>query len=553
MAQLLAAAGASVHQSCSGGKGSSTFDNEFLYGTPLRRATGLDNLACVKALLKLGADPYNGGDEYKPPIAEACLGHYDKILEQFLPPHFDVRHPGWYRQPLLRKRDILESVTAIVMRPKSMALGAPRAWANMERQGNAKSLLGYAVNPNLLHERMAHCGPGWKASMRRTIDLILDKGEEDHMRVTPWNTSSILEAVGSGDVDIVSYILDKCADTVTPLLSYPRPNGYSLWLPIHGAIAQRNRRVFDRLLQVAGPETPLGPPQRTGLKNWFLAKRFELFGEKIGTCPPGQQFATVLHMCANTTVDPYFAEALLAKLSREEAETMVMTPGHFGEMPLTCALCNQSFGLAELLLARGASLEDGGRPGPTLAAMVAGIGTSWSEYWALSQANASLQGGQSLLAWVLRLNNEPSTAAVKWLLERGANFMVDETLGLSALHVAVLAGQRFNLEPGSNRRIFFYGCNLANLHVLLKRFTSKDQLDLTDRLLGLTALQMAVLQLDVKAVQMLKKAGASLETESTEGLTALQLMQRAAEESAPAQLEYLRRIEDLEMLLNLEH
>jgi ankyrin repeat protein len=554
IASRLVSAGASVDQSCKRTKVCNPiFSGELLAGTPLRRVTGLNNKAAVKALLQLGADPYDGGADNDPPIVEACLAHYDEILELFLPPNFGIRHPGWYKQPLMRKRDILEAVFATFGRPKSMALGAPRAWANMERQGNAKSLLGYAVNPKLLHERMVLHGGRWKARMRDTINSILEKGEEDYLRVSPANSSAILEAVLSGDVEIVSHLLDSCPE-VLPLLPYPRPNGYSFWLPIHGAIAQQNKAVFDRLLQAAGPGTALSCPQRSGFSNWIQSKALEAGGQTIGTCPPGQQFSTVLHLCANATIDPYFAEVILNNIS--DPRTLVMTPGHFGEMPLTAAICNQSFALAELFVESGAHPEFGGRPGPRMGAMAAGIGLSWSAFLASTLSNMSLEGGQSPLAWVLRLNNEASTAGVEWLLSRGASFIVDEATQLSALHLAVQGGHRFNLEEESMEQMFFYECNLTNLKLVLQHFSKPEELDFRDGLMGYTAVHWAVFQRDIEALKILKKAGARLDVRSDKGLAPLQLVEMLAEVPRPvktrgrkAVVEYHERIEKLKELL----
>jgi ankyrin repeat protein len=332
-------------------------------GTPLRIATINKNRSAVEAILALGANPYDGGESQHPPIFEACFNHMSDILELFLPPNYDIIHPGWYKKPFFRAWDMIEMVPEMLSPTKSKVLAMPKTWARRMEQGWDKSLLGYALYPRLLHERMIIHGRDWRDQMKRTIDLILELGEEDHLRVSPTNCSSILEAVRGGDADIVSYILDKVPET-RRLLAAPHVTGHSTRLPIHSAILHKNRPVFDILLEAAGPNQQLVPPSENGMVNWFKSKLLEWGGATISTCTPSHKFSTFLHFCASATLDPYFARIMLEGAS--DSATLISTKGRFGELPLTSAVINQSFELADLLIALGASIHHGGRPAPSL-------------------------------------------------------------------------------------------------------------------------------------------------------------------------------------------
>jgi hypothetical protein len=105
---------------------------------------------------------------------------------------------------------------------------------------------------------------------------------------------------------------------------------------------------------------------------------------------------------------------------------------------------------------------------------------------------------------VLRLNNVNSTDSIRWLLDRGVDFIVDPGLQLSAFHSAIIGGFHFGMDKERKQHARLLPCNLDSLAFLLEHFHDHEHLDFKG-LNGETTLHLAVARLDINAAKMLKK------------------------------------------------
>lgn len=233
------------------------FANFATGGSPLHRAVQRDAFVAAKVLVKIGASPYN--DENGSPMGVACSLHQAMFIDLLLSMNVEPRLPAWHGKIL--PFDVEHSFE--VLRAKwndapTFQTAAPNAWKSMTERGNEPSLLGYAVHPRLLHERMATHGSEYLDQMHLTLQILATLDWQSFERVTVDYQTAILRSVKSRDISIVSYLLDSFPDRTVPLLTFAAPTGESAQLPIQLALILGQRPIFKVLLNHAGPETPIG-------------------------------------------------------------------------------------------------------------------------------------------------------------------------------------------------------------------------------------------------------------------------------------------------------
>jgi ankyrin repeat protein len=447
-------------------------------GTPLQRATANEERKAITALLELKADPWSG--ERKSPIEMSCTLHSYEILRQFL--QYPIRQPEWVARSVVEPEGLLEILQCLFIEQRSFQLGAPNAFARLTDMQDRQSLLGHAVRPELQHLRMFLHGGDLKRNLEQTLLVLQSSAEQDWSRVDSFGTNALMHAVGSRDVDLVQHLLSRYFAEVCPSLVTPTPSGYGVYLPIHIAVGTQVKPIFDILLDLTGLDSVVSPPRVPGLE--FLEEWMETSsGYTIATLPANTEIASIVHLCATHSDDIYFCGRILESL--EDTTDFVNRKGVRGETPFSVAVTNNFFAVADLLLAHGADIDLECGPSKTMKVTYTALGC------------------------VLRLNNDSTHAAVRYLLSRGASFIVNRQMGLSAIQCSCTSNLAYDLDPIATEELFTYKWDTKNLEILLKHFSGTQFLDHKDELQDETALHMAVKNGNLDAVKMLLEAGAS--------------------------------------------
>ncbi|KAF5638977.1 serine threonine kinase [Fusarium tjaetaba] len=521
-------------------------------GTPLCRAVQRDSYIAAKVLINLGADPYKDrgvGDHSRAPHAAAlaCCAHNSRMLLLLLASDIPIQPPKWYgKAGLFDPQYTGEAFKAYMTGESTIQSAAPNVWKSMTERGAQSSLLGYAVNPDPLHYRMALHGESYLQQMQLTIDILASAKSQEFERVTFDYASAIKHSILSRDISIVSHLLAAYPEQTVPELINPVPSGMHLRLPAQLALAFGDRPIFDLLLSYAGPDTQVSPTKMQGMTDnwlsqgllWLLRPTSTIASEKVN-----RTTKSAIHLAAYAHPDPHFMNALLSNLSSSDARTLVNSHGKLlDEVPLSIALQNQHFNVADVLLRYGANIEE-------------------------EASNIGHKPGQSTtpLGTVITFNNSGTMGAVEWLLRHGASNIVNKEYGITALMTAVRAGTMYDISrTGALVPTRLYDLELPVLERLLQHFCTPRDIDhKADGVGGTTALHWGVLRLCPEAVSLLLRSGAdkSLTAEFARPATAKELAEALDEEAIPSEAKergpdeierYLERFNLLQQIFALE-
>ncbi len=231
--------------------------------------------------------------------------------------------------------------------------------------------------------------------------------------------------------------------------------------------------------------------------NWFAKSALWLFTKRanIASHKVSSNFANLIHLAAAAHPDPRFMNAILSALPADEARDLANRPGTFDEIPLTMAACRHFFAVAEVLLKYGADIN--------------------------AEGNKPLNGqgiARSCLGVALNMNNHGIPKAVKWLLDHGADFIVNKQHDVTALDMAIRSGGAFEVSERSPLLpVRLYRENTEVLELVLGKFSDKKMINhrWTEEggLYGMTALHWAIIRMQPRAVAVLLEAGADPELE----------------------------------------
>lgn len=466
------------------------FGDDFISGTPLNRAVALRRAKVVKFLLHHGADPFYAGTilfdrealvqaGYEPidndsgpshlPVHWACQAHDVEMLALLTYDWNFVETPEWPTDMEL----LAETALDPDLPPKTMGdwLLPPRvvlfrkhptAWAKTAKDAmtrrqdglgcelfSSRSLLGYACDPFPRFFRLATHGKHYKDAMK-IIDNIETMSGQDIERVSYTGLTAIMQAARNGDIDICLHLLSKEQTKSTLETSYKGGWGMK---PLHIA-GLNNDEALLRALLVAGANPS--------------AERSD--------------GGTALQVIATQ----YFPDQRLAEVLLDQAPDLVSRSSVM-ETPLSTAVRNLDFGLADLLLRKGAGVNQLIGPHQTntvLFQVLAGGST----------VDADLEA----LRYLLRIPN--------------IDFVVAPRQRYTALHAAVVLRARYSDVQCAPSTL-----NLA-LAALLQKWHSKPALLMQDHK-GNTALHYAAIIRDTSSIKLLVEAmeavGATLNTLST--------------------------------------
>ncbi|KAF4953490.1 hypothetical protein FGADI_5823 [Fusarium gaditjirri] len=502
------------------------FQDSLGVGTPLCRAVQRDVYIAAKVLVDMGANPYKdrelGTSQTAPHAAAlACRAHNSRMLRLFLTCDTPVCPPGWYGLPgFFDPKYMGEAVSAWLSGAETYQIAAPNAWKSMVGMGDQCSLLGYAVNPDPLHERMARLGDSYLKEMQQTIDMLATLDPQDFDRVTHDYHSALMHSVLSRDVSLVSYLLSTYPDQTLPALTNPVPSSSEMRLPVQLAIAQGEKPIFDLLLRHAGPGAKVGITQMQGLTdNWFSQAMLSLIYPEatIAAAEASEAITNTVHLASGAHPDPHYMRALLSNLPTAEARRLANSHSKAGDVvPLTLALANNNFDVADVLLEYGANVNE----------------EAGHQYGGPRQTRTPLGA-------VITFNNRGTIGAVDWLLRHGASLITNREVGFPAFVPAIRAGMIYEYSRSS----ILIPVRLDNLQMpvlerLVNHFSRLDEINhQVEGHFGMTALHFAVLRLSTEAVDLLLKAGADpdMKAQFDEPLSARELADSLGEDNIPAE------------------
>ena len=467
------------------GRGYKHYMNGLESGTPLLRATARGNVAAVRALLELGADPYNAGDANAPftrmPIGWACTTHRSDILEIFLQERVLIR-PRWLHMRWFRFRDVLEILWwKMFGKTRTAQIGTPGAWAYLGSRHDSPSLVGFALEPAKLSDRILIHGDEYILRMQETLELLHKYMTEDR----DWNfvdayfTPALHAAVYSRDIEIIKVMLQPefyrrvCHHLIFPMIG-ARLDEVSL--PVQRALRQMDRDAFELLLT----ETSRFP--------FFPSRAYYKVNSHGINC---------LHLCATVShPDVYFSKRILESVDASEAKRLVNgLTSKTGETPFLVALKRQCFGLADLFLHFGADPE-----------VMCGPDRS-----------------TTALGQLIMVNSPTNRTSVRYLLEEThqhgkspfppkANFVINRKEGYTALHAACIVSIAYEHRWRANESTYDHASR--TLYYLISKAKQLDRLDDQEMTSGRTALHLAVLTQNEVAAQKLIEAGAKADVRS---------------------------------------
>ncbi|EXM08505.1 hypothetical protein FOIG_01589 [Fusarium odoratissimum NRRL 54006] len=496
-------------------------------GTPLCRAVQRDSYLAAEVLITLGADPYKDrqvGEQSRAPHAAAlaCCAHNSRMLQLLLTSDTPVQPPKWYgKAGIFDPQYTGEALRAYMNGEPTIQSAAPNVWKSMMERGAQTSLLGYAANPDPLHYRMALHGESYLQEMQLTIDMLASAESQEFDRVTFDYQSAIKHSILSRDISIVSYLLAAYPEQTIPELTNPVPSGLQMRLPVQLALFKGDKPIFDLLLKYAGPDAKLAPPKMQGMTdNWLSQGLLRLLRptSSIASEKVSRTTKSTIHLAAFAHPDPHFMRALLSRLSSVEARSLVNSHGKiWDEIPLTMALQNHHFHVADVLLQYGANIEE-------------------------EASNVGHKPGQSTtpLGAVITFNNGATMGAMEWLLRHGASNIVNREYGITALMTAVRAGTMYDISktnPLVPTKVYEYS-RLAVLERLLRHFCTPEDIDHKAKgVADMTALHWGVLRLWPEAVSLLLRSGAdeSLTAEFMRPVTAKELAEALDKEDIPSE------------------
>ncbi|RGP81065.1 serine threonine kinase [Fusarium longipes] len=339
------------------------------------------------------------------------------------------------------------------------------------------------------------------------IKLFLDSNHK--IRLPKWQTSTGLLSHPKRLWEVISAIISNAPtiQSAAPsvwrffqergfedsLLGFMHPFHKVTEVPELYAFQLECRPIFDILLQHAGPNTEVDI--RRISENRFVRLILGLVKPfhgllTITTFRVSNAFVNLIHQISAVSPDPYFLESVLKELPPAQAKDLVNSHGHFDELPLTMAIMRGFYRVAEVLLKYGANIEEEG-------------------YYSTEANGLSM----TPLGAIIMLNNQSSTAAVSWLLNRKASFITNKSLGVTAFAMAIRSGSMFEMDPPSSiLPIRLYRRDNTVLELLVNHFVEDDPaiLDyLPENGAGITALCLAVWRLNPGAVNILLKAGSN--------------------------------------------
>ncbi|SCO82809.1 uncharacterized protein FRV6_07022 [Fusarium oxysporum] len=499
LASLMAEAGAGLEKVCT----ENTLFNHYFReaagpGTPLCRMVQQDAFMAAKVLIKLGANPYNAESNFA--MMAAVLSHNSAFIELFLTSDHEIRQPRWQVMPglLSNPEYTSELMLATISNAPSLEVAAPLLWEWGQDRGFETALLGLAVHPYPLHDRMALQGASYLTEMGWSIRTIGFHGSQNFGCVSYDFHTALFHSIKSRDEQIVDIVFSAWPENCQLALKSPKASGEGLRLPIYLAAQLGCRPIFDKLLLHAGPNTEVGPPDLEGIAD-DLFPQFDLTHlhsvflqdrSTIATFPVSSSFKNLVHQVSATSPDPHFLESVLKELPSAQAKELVNSHGHFDELPLTMAVLRGSYSVAEVLLKYGANIEEEGH--------------------CLDRTKGI---PMTPLGALITFNNHSSAAAVEWILNHNPSFIINKAAGLTAFAMAIRSGGMFEIAPLPRLiPIRLYDKDNTVLSLLVNHFGKGNSsvLDyLPDHCPGMTALQLAVCRLNPGAVQTLLAAGAN--------------------------------------------
>lgn len=464
------------------------FGDIFVAGTPLHRAIALRRRKVIEFLLKNGGDPFVAGEILfsKEKLAQAGFEAVDESLSgpSYLPFHWALQSHDVgtlllllkmkpFRLPLWPTYEELQAAACLAPNvPKKttsnllLPFGVTKLKNNteflkafQERMAEqddglgcplyaSQSSLSYACNPSPRFFRLAILGGKQRLALKMTFQTLFNAMQQQSVeRVSYMGHTAIMEAVENNDTEVVMHLLQRDDTKLTLEKSYKGGWGMK---PLHVAALNNNFRVMNALLN-AGAD-PRGV-------------------RSDGT--------TALQVCASQ----FFPDQEIAKILINKAPQLV-SQKNIEETPFATAVRNQDFKLADLLLEKGADVNQLIGPHET----------------------------NTILFQILQSSSESDKNALEYLLATPTiNFIVAPQKQYTALHAAATLRARYD--------IFESMCAPATEHplfkMLLEKWHRKDQLLARD-VKGLTALHNAVAARDMNVVKLLvpamKAAGADLNT-----------------------------------------
>ncbi|RKK85206.1 hypothetical protein BFJ71_g14260 [Fusarium oxysporum] len=465
-------------------------------GTPLCRMVQQDAFMAAKVLVKLGANPYNTESNFA--MMAAVLLYNSAFIELFLTSDHEIRQPRWQVMPglLSHPEYTSELILTTVSNAPSLKVAAPLLWEWGQDRGFETALLGLAVHPYPLHNRMALQGASYLTEMGWSIRTIGYHDSQNFGCVSYDFHTALSHSIKSRDEQIVDIVFSAWPENCQLALKSPKASGEGLRLPIYLAAQLGYRPIFDKLLLHAGPNTEVGPPDLEGIAD-DLYPQFDLTHlhsvflqdcSTIATFPVSSSFKNLVHQVSATSPDPHFLESVLKELPSARAKDLINSHRHFDELPLTMAVLRGSYSIAEVLLKYGANIEEEGH--------------------CLDKTKGV---PMTPLGALITFNNHSSAAAVEWLLNHNPSFIINKAAGLTAFAMAIRSGGIFKITPLPRLiPIRLYNKDNTVLSLLVNHFGKGNSsvLDyLPDHCPGMTALQLAVCGLNPGAVQTLLAAG----------------------------------------------
>lgn len=355
-----------------------------VYGTPLAIATAAGNLAAVKLLLSLKANPLT-------PAFAAAEGDSSPVVT---PIHLAVRYHFPVILELLWQAAFSEKQITVTRHHISLcpALGSfPIACA--------LSLLTNA-------ERFAIHGSTYKEALRRTIVL---HSTDTLLQSSPEGRSALTQAIDVEDVDTVELLLEHCPELASRKLEQPKCKGMFTY-PLHFAVQIGSCRDTDESVSILKLILQLDPVAMNRLDSSSLKP---------------------IHVAAMGTSTRITEYLLSLGVSCTDLDSHGQSPLHF------CRTASNS----QLLLSNGVDIDHRDELGFTAAHLAASKGTE-DVLQALINAGANLSSHGNNIETPLHCAIErKSRTMAEMLLKAGADINATEKNGKTPLLVAMNTGR----------------------------------------------------------------------------------------------------------------
>ena len=465
------------------------------YGSPLHWAICRKRLDIVKILLAHGSDPNATGDSWTNMAAMdlAAFLHEDEILQTMI--DFAFPKPR-YEYFDLGKRNTINAESKVVE-----GGSIPRGLSYWIKE---------AINGCDPWKMLFRFGDKWIEKMSATFRILGEELKFAHLNygVDELANTPLGFAAHHGYHEAVEMILEH----MTGHSMVNEPNAVQHWTPICWAIHRDNKRMFHKLLENGSNiHVRVNSPNRKDWFNW-----------------------TLLHVAARSVIK---ADLELSTKLLDEGFPVdgLPDPGYGGpaQTPLAIAIEENQFQLADLLRKKGANIN------------------ALCHY--VDFQRKKLKHLCSILGCVIAANLRFSSPRLKYLLwpnsERQAfeepSFIVVPEAGLTALHVAAMGADMLVVEEERDPDI---ASDIMAL--LLEKYEDAEQVNAQTKDLELTALHIAVSELNVVFVkQLLDVDEIDVGIRNRNGFTALDLCQDALDRAEELDASHLAAVKEIHQLL----